>query len=68
MDTYENYLVSHSDKKNGEDTIDVITFSVFLSNFIKGTIEDRLDLYFEFMHVQDESILIDKIIEVSLYV
>ena len=65
MELYENYLVNRSDKRYGEGIVDVITFSIFLSNFVKGTIEDRLNMYTDFIPVVGESIMIDDITEVS---
>ena len=66
MDLYENYLVNRSDKRYGEEIVDVITFSIFLSNFVKGTAEDRLNLYSEFLPVKSDSFMIEDIIAVSV--
>lgn len=54
MDTYERYLVQKSDKKYGETTIDAVAFSMFLTDFVKGTVEDRVDMYTEFLKKNDE--------------
>lgn len=66
MDMYENYLVKRSDKKVGEDVVDIISFSSFLSNFIKGTIEDRLDMYISFLQTQNGTIYTKDLTEVCI--
>lgn len=66
MDMYENYLVKRSDKKIGEDVVDIISFSSFLSNFIKGTIEDRLDMYTSYLQTQDGIIYTKDLTEVCI--
>lgn len=65
MHIYESYLVNHSHEKNAEKSIHITTFSLFLSNFVKGTLEDRVNLYSEFLQIENESIPIENIIEVS---
>lgn len=66
MDTYEEYLVKNSDKKYGEDIIDAITFISFLANFVKGTVEDRVNMYSSFLRrSNDDAILICDLQEVT---
>lgn len=54
MDLYQDYLLIKSDKKHGEDSIDAITFSLFLANFVKGTVEDRVEMYICFLKKSNE--------------
>ena len=66
MDTYERYLVQISDKKYGEGTIDAVAFSMFLTDFVKGTVEDRVEMYTHFLKKSDdEEITISDLQEVN---
>lgn len=54
MDTYERYLVQKSDKKYGDGTIDAVAFSMFITDFVKGAVEDRVAMYTDFLNKNEE--------------
>lgn len=57
MEIYDHYLVFHTDPKCGEDSIDVFAFSLFVSNFIKGTSEDRVNMYSTFLKKTEDDVI-----------
>lgn len=57
MNLYNTYLANKTDSKCGENTIDVFAFSLFLSNFIKGTVEERVNMYSSFLQKNDDDII-----------
>lgn len=57
MEIYNDYLVTHTDPKCGENTIDVFAFSLFVCNFIKGTSEDRVNMYSSFLGKTEDDVI-----------